>query len=51
MTVIALALLIVAVILFALSGFGVGAGRFSLLAFGLMFWALAELLPGLASAG
>lgn len=50
MNVFALALLIVAVILFLLAGVGVGAGRFSLVAFGLAAWALAELVPAMAGA-
>jgi hypothetical protein len=49
MTVISLALLLVAVVLLFLAGFGVGAGRFSLLALGLASWALSQLVPALAS--
>ena len=49
MIVLSLALLIVAIILFVIAGIGVNAGRFSLIAFGLAFWATSQLLPLLAS--
>ena len=41
---ISLALLIVALILFVLAGFNVAAPRYSLLAFGLAAWVLAEII-------
>jgi len=46
---ISLILLIVACVLFAIAAFGVPSGRFSLVAAGLFFWSLAEVLgaPGL----
>ena len=42
-----LVLLIVAAVLFALAAFGVVASRINLVAAGLFFWVLTELLPKL----
>lgn len=51
MTVIALALLIVAVILWGIACVRPEFGRISLIAAGLVFYGLSQLLPALAAAG
>lgn len=41
---ISLLLMVIALVLFGVAAFGVASGRFNLIAAGLMFWVLAQLI-------